>query len=77
MVEIEELALSKPIAGVRLNIALLAQSSALLSRVSYHSWSSISKLLDCFCHWTTTAFFKAGHKHSASRIRSMLKLPNI
>jgi len=37
MVEIQELALSEPIAGVRLNIAPLAWSSALLSRVNYHA----------------------------------------
>lgn len=46
MVEIEEPALSEPIAGVRLIIVLLAQSSALLSRVNYHAWSSILKLLN-------------------------------
>lgn len=36
MVETQELALSEPIAGVRLNIALLAWTSALLGRVNYH-----------------------------------------
>lgn len=41
---IQELALSEPIAGVGLNIALLARSSALPSRVNQNVWSSILKL---------------------------------
>lgn len=50
MAVIQELALSELEAGVRLNIALLAWSSALLSRVNYHARSFVLKLLNCLCH---------------------------
>lgn len=50
MVEIQDLALREPIAGVRLDVALLAWRSALLGRVHYHACDSILKLLNCLCH---------------------------